>query len=273
MFRLFPKMLQSANFGAYVGIAFILHILFALCMHFFHSPFYTPSKPLSLPAIAVSISMESRTIAEKTTRQPDAHKKDKVKNTSPQVLKKAKVIAPSPKEIPSKKTPVTDKTAVAPQIKNQSNAQSAPKQITEQTTLSANHILKNLAEQKIPLEKEAKEEEKEEPKEEAQDIAETLTISELDAFRQQLSKCWIMPINAEHSIPVTLEITARKDGSVENIKTITPTPPLPLNAEIAVTNATRTFYHPECTPLLLPQKSYQQWQTFLITFDAKGALV
>ncbi|GEM_PF-2051828 len=270
MFPLFRKVRlnNKRSFASYILFAALGHIIFAIALSISWSP--TPQKPL-LPHLMVNIALTAAPVGPKTTRKaPQAKKKDGPKANSPTVTKKAKVIAPTPKTQP-KKAPQTTQTVIANKKTTTPPKKELPppkkQEIPEQEALSANDILKNLAQ---PPSAKEKEEVKEEVIETPHDIADTLTLSELDTFRQQLSRCWVMPINSEQNIPVTILVSATPEGKVESTKVIEPLNATHPDTAIAINNAQRTFHHPDCIPLSLPKERYNQWKTFHITFQKPG---
>jgi outer membrane biosynthesis protein TonB len=98
-----------------------------------------------------------------------------------------------------------------------------------------------------------------------------LTMSEIDAIRQQLSQCWNVPAGARdaQNLAVEIRVTFNPDGSV-------------VRAEILNTArmASDTFYRTAaesayravllCSPLQqMPVKKYNTWKTVTLNFDPK----
>ena len=100
----------------------------------------------------------------------------------------------------------------------------------------------------------------------------TLSISEIDLLRQQLTSCWIAPAGAiiEKGMKVTISAKVKQnrrviDSSVRIIDT---------NIDKSNTfygpiteSAMRTLLNPECTPLKLPEDKFYLWKNLTITFD------
>jgi outer membrane biosynthesis protein TonB len=104
----------------------------------------------------------------------------------------------------------------------------------------------------------------------SENIADKLSITELDALRQQLQRCWNVPAGALHAdeLVVAVRVTMGPDAVVRDVKIqdesrMTRDPYFRTAAE----SAKRALYSPACTPLKLPKDRYAEWQTFEITFN------
>jgi len=100
----------------------------------------------------------------------------------------------------------------------------------------------------------------------------TLSISEIDLLRQQLSSCWNAPAGAkiERGMVVVISAKVQKNRSViENSVRIVDTNIPKSNTFYGpiTESAMRTFFKPECTPLKLPVDKYNLWKNLTITFD------
>ena len=100
----------------------------------------------------------------------------------------------------------------------------------------------------------------------------TLSISEIDILRQQLSSCWNAPAGAVIERGDKVTISAKV---LQNMK-VSPNSIRIVDTNIAKTNpfygpitdsAMRTLLNPECTPLKLPKDKYNLWKNLTITFD------
>ena len=100
----------------------------------------------------------------------------------------------------------------------------------------------------------------------------TLSISEIDLLRQQLSSCWNAPAGAEieRGMKVSISAKVRQNMRVfENSVRIVDTNISKGNAFYGpiTDSAMRTLLNPECTPLKLPINKYKLWKNLTITFD------
>ncbi|MDC3178348.1 hypothetical protein OBA41_03405, partial [Pelagibacteraceae bacterium] len=100
----------------------------------------------------------------------------------------------------------------------------------------------------------------------------TLSISEIDLLRQQLSSCWNAPAGAVIEPGMIVSISAKV---LQNMKVSSNSVRI-IDTNISKTNpfygpitdsAMRTLLNPECTPLKLPKDKYNLWRNLTITFD------
>ena len=106
-------------------------------------------------------------------------------------------------------------------------------------------------------------------------ISDKLSLSELDALRQQLQRCWTIPAGARNAqnLSIDARVTVGPDAIVQNVELLDQSrmrqDPF---YRAAAESAKRALYHPECTPLKLPKDKFTQWKVFLITFDPQEIL-
>lgn len=103
-------------------------------------------------------------------------------------------------------------------------------------------------------------------------FADNLSISEMDALRQQLSQCWnVMAggVNAEDQV-VELSVTVNEAMTVEKAEVVDQSK-YNSNAffRAAADSAKRALRNPLCTPLRLPPNKYSQWHKMTLVFDPK----
>ena len=100
----------------------------------------------------------------------------------------------------------------------------------------------------------------------------TLSISEIDLLRQQLSSCWNAPAGAVIEKGMKVKISAKIQQNkrvIENSVRIVDTNIAKSNAFYGpiTESAMRTLLKPECTPLKLPEGKFNLWKNLTITFD------
>ena len=100
----------------------------------------------------------------------------------------------------------------------------------------------------------------------------TLSISEYDLLKQQLSSCWNAPAGAEIKKDMVVKISAKVNQNrrvVENSIRIVDTNIAKSNSIYGpiTESAMRTLLKPKCTPLKLPEDKYNLWKNLTITFD------
>ena len=104
----------------------------------------------------------------------------------------------------------------------------------------------------------------------AETFGEELTGTDIDLLNQHMKKFWNMPSGHEkaHNIVVEIELFIRKDCVVEKAK-IVDQRRLAQDPEfrIAAESALRAVLDPECSPLPLDLKKYEQWKHMIFVFD------
>jgi len=103
-----------------------------------------------------------------------------------------------------------------------------------------------------------------------------LSISEIDAIRQQFYQCWSVPIGARDaaSLKVIVRIRLNPDGSLMASPELLN--PDKLNGpngnyfRVAVDSAFRAIHR--CTPLKVPPQKYDAWREIELTFDPSDLL-
>ena len=97
-----------------------------------------------------------------------------------------------------------------------------------------------------------------------------MSISEIDALRQQVQKCWIVPngsANAE-GLTVKLRISLNKDGEVLGQPKVIRSGKYRNNFEkIATESAVRAVLR--CGPYKLPAAKYDRWKSIVLNFDPR----
>lgn len=103
-------------------------------------------------------------------------------------------------------------------------------------------------------------------------FSDVLSMSEMDALRQQLSQCWSVmagAANAEDQV-VELSVTVNQDRTVASAKVVNMSK-YSSNPffRAAADSAMRALQNPLCTPLNVPPNKYDQWHQMTIVFDPK----
>ncbi|NQW12252.1 MAG: hypothetical protein HQ481_20495 [Alphaproteobacteria bacterium] len=107
------------------------------------------------------------------------------------------------------------------------------------------------------------------------DPNQSLSVSEMDAIRRQVSGCWLVPAGAKDagSLVVEIDVVMNPDRTVRSATVIDrarmSTDPF---FRAAAESALRALRSPTCTPLKLPPEKYETWNRFTITFDPKDML-
>lgn len=102
--------------------------------------------------------------------------------------------------------------------------------------------------------------------------AEKLTISDIDALRSQLSRCWTPPsgIKKAEEIVVEIDLVLNAKAQVESAKIVDQGRLLKDQTyKVAAEAALRALKHPSCVPLNLPKEKYALWKSFRLVFNPK----
>lgn len=266
----------------------LLHV-FVLIFATVGIPFISPPKP---PIPMSTIDVEFITIDKKTQtdKEPEA-KPDPPKETAPAA---PKMTADAPPDLSKPKEPEIEETAPAEEAETvplpdapkpkPKTAKPLPKKPVltkrakpKENDEDFNSLLKNL----VP-DADTKAEKPAEPTpEEVEDnspvanLADRLTLSEVDAVRAQLAGCWNVLSGARYAEDLIVAVklymnpdrTVRKAMIVEQGR---------YNKDsffrAAADSALRALRQPACTPLLLPEGKYEEWKTTIINFDPRSML-
>lgn len=174
---------------------------------------------------------------------------------------------PEPKVKPKPKPKAKPKTVSKPKVKAKPRAK--PKRRREQDDfLAALRSVEEIERNAPPTEA---------PPEENKDkhvakIDDRLTISELDALKQQLYRCWNVPIGAREpeKLAVEVRVYVRPDRTVQRAEILN-RPRMAQDAyfRAMAESAFRAVMNPKCSPLLLPPTKYETWKTLVLNFDPK----
>lgn len=106
-------------------------------------------------------------------------------------------------------------------------------------------------------------------------LGEKLTISEQDALRYQLSKCWNVLSGAAYAenLVVEVKVLLNPDRTINQAMILDKgryNREAPFRA--AADSALRALRNPRCSPLDLPPNKYEEWKTTIINFDPREML-
>jgi len=265
----------------------ILHvvaiILFVVPMALF------PSKPPALKS--KPIPLINMPLKDKTSSPPKQKKAEELPAPKPEAKptppKPEVKPTPAPKEEPKKPTPEKPEPPKvkkpnvpkpeAPKVKKEDKKpdpkKEAPKKKKKPKEEDFLSVLKTVEDLKAPTPEPA--DKNLHSKEETMDsdnIDDKLSLSELDALKRQLSRCWNLPAGAKNAedLAVTLEVSVGPDcivrkAEIQDSGRMQKDPFFKAAAE----SARRALKHPDCTPLLLPKDQFENWQNFTIIFDPK----
>jgi hypothetical protein len=98
-----------------------------------------------------------------------------------------------------------------------------------------------------------------------------LTASEMDLVREQIEKCWNVPVGARdaQNLVVDIRATVNSDGTVATAVIVDQSRASDPLWRAAAESARRAFFNPLCTPLKLPPEKYATWRDLTVTFNPK----
>lgn len=177
---------------------------------------------------------------------------------------------PAPKPEPKKeKKPEKPKEKAKPQP-----AKKAPKkEEVKKKKVTKESILKNLIDPPKKSEgKKISEKKGASSSEETDDLPQgnALTMSEQDAVRHQLARCWKVDVGTKGlaQMKIPLKIFMNADRSIRNVKVVDQerfkADPF---YQATARRAMNALSAPECTPLRLPLKKYKLWKELTVVFD------
>ena len=104
-------------------------------------------------------------------------------------------------------------------------------------------------------------------------ISNKISVSELDALRQQLQQCWLVPptVMSEKDLIVEAAIDLDIRGMVTDIKILNLKDGQKFRSfREAVQSVRQALRAPECSPLKLPADKYHQWKKCVLRFSPRG---
>lgn len=176
-------------------------------------------------------------------------------------------------KIPDKKKPPPKKEEKKPEKKNPKKV--PPAEDKKNDSDSFDSLLKNLTpeDERTPdTEGADKTKTNPTPSPNVSRFSSVLSISELDALRQQLSQCWSVMAGAQDSqdLRVEISVVVNPDRTVSSAKIVDQ---FRYGSDTffraAADSAKRALSNPLCTPLNLPPEKYDQWHEMTIVFDPK----
>lgn len=274
--------------------SFIFHALVFL-ISFIGVPFIAKkppliSKPINIEIVEIADESQTINLAPPQKEEPEAEPEIKVekleeKKTAPQMtsdappdLTKRKKTDFKKEIIPESLIKVTPKTKPKPPKPKEPEKKEPEKtspDVDDQSDLFSS-LLKNLA----PDEEDVKpnEGQKEDvPKAASQlsAVGEQMTMSELDAFKQQLAPCWNVQSGSKYAENLLVEVRVifNPDMTVQGANlTDQIRYGLDPHYRAAADAALRALRNPACQPFRLPRDKYEQWKVMTIRFDPREML-
>ncbi|WP_445681276.1 hypothetical protein [Radicibacter daui] len=183
-----------------------------------------------------------------------------------------------PKPAPAKEEP--KKPAEQPKKEQPVKTAEKPPEKPKDTSQNFDSLLKNLlnvpdqAKTDQPTKANAKPTQTAEAQPDAP-LANRLTMSETDAIRAQMAKCWSIPAGAQgvQDMSVDIQITLDSEARVKSATVVN-------SARMATDRAYRTLAesairavsNPACQPLKLPKDKIETYHSFIMGFDPQDVL-
>lgn len=263
----------------------------AFGLPFVVSPPPLPSPPISVEIVQVSEMSATPRLAkpvkppeekmEDIPEPPPAPKKPEPPTMTEAVPPDLMAPVPVPQEettadpVPAQPVPLPSKKPKPPEKKTEAEATKKP---AEAQTQDFQSLLRNLTPEKTETEDGDAQDLAENASPEAGQIAppgQTMTMSEEDALRRQLGRCWNVMAGAKYAEDLVVEIRVQinQDRTVRQATILDQgryNRDGPFRA--AAESALRALRNPLCTPLQLPPDKYEHWKTTTIRFDPREML-
>jgi outer membrane biosynthesis protein TonB len=180
---------------------------------------------------------------------------------------------PEPKPDPKPEPPKPPEPKPEPKAEAPKPPPPKPQPTKTKDDAAFDTLLKNLATHD-PAHDAPKQVAVEEPKPSSQPIAplaSQLSTSELDAIKDQLRPCWLVPAGAREAADLNpaFRVAMNPDATVRTVTLLNSDRLSDPFFRAAAEAARRALFNPQCSPLKLPPQKYNEWQTFTITFDPK----
>jgi len=110
----------------------------------------------------------------------------------------------------------------------------------------------------------------------AKTLDQPMTISEIDAVKLQIRRCWSLPAGASNAegLIVKVRLFLHRDGSLSRDPEIVDAERMNRKGEeyfrTAAESAVRAVL--KCEPLRMPAKKYERWREMVLTFDPRDML-
>jgi hypothetical protein len=225
-------------------------------------------------------------VAERTPPpQPPAKPEARPPDPAPQ-SEVAKFVPPKPKPTPLPRPKKAESPPPKPEPEPKP-AETEPKPQQEQAPPTAfESVLKTVEQLKVKPPKAAEKPEKEKSEaalesqvakalgksSEPYDVGLPVTMSEIDAVRRQIERCWNLPAGAKdaENLVVSIRVEMNIDGTprtalVTDQGRMRDDPFYRAAAESAV----RAVLNPRCHPFTLPREKFTRWKTMTLVFNPK----
>ena len=102
-------------------------------------------------------------------------------------------------------------------------------------------------------------------------IGAQITATDIDAIRQKIAQCWIVPIGGREArdLVVDVRMNIAQDGTVQRAEVVNRDRISDPTFKAAAESAERAVLDPACNPLPLPADAYDKWKVLTLRFNPK----
>ncbi len=267
----------SISTGLHIAVFIIASISFPWLRRDFDIP-----KPISVEFADISQITQTTKVApqpvpkdeKKEEKPPEDRPPPAAHNNSNEAVTPVKKdIKPDDKQDLKKDEEVLDKNALPEKKKKKDDKK---KVVKEEKPKDFSSVLKNLAldEKKPPVKTDQPNVSKDQTAPDGQDapLGEKMTMSEEDALRYQLQKCWNVPFGAKDAENLVIDIfmVINQDRTLKEARVVDTGR---YNSDsffrAAADSALRAVRNPLCSPFELPPDKYDTWKTVTVTFNPR----
>jgi outer membrane biosynthesis protein TonB len=210
----------------------------------------TPKQDLPQPKEEV----KKETVPTLKDKKKEDPKKEKPKE-------KPKKVEPAKKEEKKKPAQVPDKAQVNLKKKTQTKKGTRQEPKDKKDAKDLNNLLKEVSDSDAG--------EKGSP---AESLGPVVTATEIDAIRQKIRKCWIVPAGVQgiKNLVVDIKMQIDKDGTVVKADIVdTERYQRDEAYQMAAESARHAVLDPACNPLPLPPEKHSQWKDLELSFNPR----
>ncbi|MBT4880424.1 MAG: hypothetical protein HOI80_00185 [Alphaproteobacteria bacterium] len=278
----FLNSLTIKNRGFVFSGAF--HVIFIAFLIFgvpaLRSPFDTIDSPIPVEVVPIGKKTQAPPIRKKKVFEKKPEKKPEPKPKPPPAPKQkpiTKDVTPTPQQKPERPDTKPDPKPKPPQKEKKPEVKQPPKKPEEKPFLkqkqddpfdSVIKAVEDLKKTEEPLTEEAKKKQINR----APEKGNTISISEIDALKQQLMRCWTPPVGVKgaETIAVNIHLIMSPEAKVLDAQIVDKSRyQTDTQYRVAGDAALRAVRHPSCSPLRLPAGKYASWHNFTLLFDPK----
>ncbi|MBN9565309.1 MAG: hypothetical protein J0G29_04350 [Alphaproteobacteria bacterium] len=187
------------------------------------------------------------------------------------------ILEPEPEKEEKPKEPEKPKEVTPPSLPKLKPKPPVKKDKKQAKKEKFQNLLKNLVDsgKASSQEDESKEDEATSSADESDDLpkGDKMSATELALVKRQISRCWKVDVGAKNikNLKVPLRIKFNPDTSVKSVEVLDQdrynSDPF---YQAAARRAISALKAPDCTPLKLPLKKYDQWKDIKMTFDPEA---